>query len=99
MCVICLYGMKKDEYVSANCVCELQICFKSVLTTTLSTTNVDFGYFLKQTNTNDIHINPRYIEQCASPHVVNGQLAFGEEGEALEVANAYATVQLNPPHQ
>lgn len=45
-------------------------------------------------------LNYSYIESCVSPQVdVDGQLTFGEEGEALEKANAYATVQLNPPHQ
>jgi hypothetical protein len=45
-------------------------------------------------------LNYTYIEQCVSPSVgVDGQLKFGEEGETLEKANAYATVQLDPPHQ
>mmetsp|Transcript_30502 Transcript_30502/g.35977 ORF Transcript_30502/g.35977 Transcript_30502/m.35977 type:complete len:188 (+) Transcript_30502:662-1225(+) len=44
-------------------------------------------------------LNFTYIEDCASPSIdSDGQLSLGSQGEALEKANAYATVQLDPVH-
>lgn len=43
-------------------------------------------------------LNWTFIESCASPSPRDGALDFGPRGEALEAANALATVKLNPEH-